>query len=195
MCNEGPAVAPDRGGIAVFHGSTSHQPPRQVNGVVRGQDDPSLLDAMTLRLAAMYARPKDFVIQPESRTTAGVWIGSEPVQVLANESDIATVALAVRTALAASRDGVAHPTDWKAVLQPLLNGAKIKSWNALQKSAKMVGIEMSDVELRILSSRNGGTSGDDKGYHSLPETAIVLATGCSDEELGSALRQALSLCC
>ncbi len=29
-----PAVAPDRGGITVFQGSTSHQPPRQVNSVV-----------------------------------------------------------------------------------------------------------------------------------------------------------------
>src|SRR5262245_34822930 len=28
-------VAPDRGGISVFQGSTSHQPPRQVNGSVR----------------------------------------------------------------------------------------------------------------------------------------------------------------
>jgi hypothetical protein len=30
-----PAVAPDRGGITAFQSSTSHQPPRQVNGVVR----------------------------------------------------------------------------------------------------------------------------------------------------------------
>src|SRR5262245_44923522 len=30
-----PAVAPDRGGITFFRDSTSHQPPRQVNGVVR----------------------------------------------------------------------------------------------------------------------------------------------------------------
>src|SRR5262249_24473653 len=29
-----PAVAPDRAGIPVFQGSTSHRPPRQVNGIV-----------------------------------------------------------------------------------------------------------------------------------------------------------------
>src|SRR5262245_25487799 len=29
-----PAVAPDRGGMTVFQGSTSHQPPRQVNFTV-----------------------------------------------------------------------------------------------------------------------------------------------------------------
>jgi hypothetical protein len=29
------AVAPDRGGMTVFRDATPHQPPRQVNGVVR----------------------------------------------------------------------------------------------------------------------------------------------------------------
>src|SRR5262245_5369925 len=33
-----PAVAPDRGGITAFPSSTSHQPPRQVNGIVRRQN-------------------------------------------------------------------------------------------------------------------------------------------------------------
>jgi hypothetical protein len=36
------AVAPDRGGSAFFQGSTSHQPPWQVNGVVRCADDKAL---------------------------------------------------------------------------------------------------------------------------------------------------------
>ena len=35
-CGEGePAGAPDRGGITAFQDSTSHRPPRQVNGIVR----------------------------------------------------------------------------------------------------------------------------------------------------------------
>jgi hypothetical protein len=143
----------------------------------------------------MYARQNDFVIRPESRTISGVWIGWEPVQVLTCETDMTSLAQAIQSALATSREGVAHPVDWKAVSQPLFKAAKIKSWNALQNSAKMVGIEMSDAELRIVPSRNGGTSGDDKGYHSLPEKAIVLTAGCSEEQLGSALSQALEFCC
>ncbi len=150
---------------------------------------------MTLRCVAIYARQNDFIIQPESLTTNEMWIGGEPVQVLPCETDMTTLGQAIQNALAASQDGVAHPTDSKAVLQPLFKGAKIKSWNALQKSAKMVSIEMSAAELRMVPSRNGGTSGDDKGYNHLPEKAIVLAAGCSPEQLGSALSQALELCC
>jgi hypothetical protein len=33
-----PAVAPDRGGMTAFRRSTSHQPPRQVNGIVSQQE-------------------------------------------------------------------------------------------------------------------------------------------------------------
>ena len=36
-----PAVAPGRGGITVFQGSSSHQPPQQVNGVVRPGLEPA----------------------------------------------------------------------------------------------------------------------------------------------------------
>ena len=150
---------------------------------------------MTLRSAAIYARQNDFVIQPESRTTDGIWIGGEPVQVLPCETDMTTVGQAIQNALAASQDGVALPTDWKAALQPLFKAAKIKNWNALQKSAKMVEVEMSAAELRMVPSRNGGTSGDDKGYQSLPEKAIVLEADCSPEQLGLALSQALEVCC
>lgn len=150
---------------------------------------------MAVRIAAMYARQNDFVIQPQSRTTAGVWIGVEPVRVMSSETDMATVARHIRFALAASQEAVAHPSDWKAVLRPLLDGAQVRSWNALQRSAKLVEIETSDAGIRVLSTRNGGASGGDKGFHSLPETAILLGIGCSDDDLGSALSQAMALCC
>jgi hypothetical protein len=101
---------------------------------------------------------------------------------------------ALHRALSAAKEGIAHPTDWKAHLAPLLQCAKIKSWNALQKSAKECQIEARDRELRITPSRNGGTSGADKGYHPIGDQAIVLPLHCSDEELGAAVLRALTLC-
>ncbi len=148
-----------------------------------------------LQIASVYVRQDDYIIQTQSRTTAGIWIGCEPVQTLSRDVEAKTLGAAIRQSLAASQDSVAHPTDWNALLQPLLICAKIKSWNALQKSAKMCGVEKSNVELRIVPSRNGGTSGSEKGYHSLPEKTIVIAADCSAEQLGSALSQALELCC
>jgi hypothetical protein len=101
---------------------------------------------------------------------------------------------ALQKALAAAGEGVPHPTDWKAHLQPLLQCVKIRSWNALQKSAKMCDVEALTGELRITPSRNGGTSGPDKGYHPITDQIIVLPLGCSDEELGAAVVRALTYC-
>jgi hypothetical protein len=96
--------------------------------------------------------------------------------------------------LLASKVGVSHPTNWKAHSEPLLRAAKIRSWNALQKSAKMCEIDAQDHELRITPTKNCGTSGPDKGYSPIAEQAVVLSTICSDEELGTAVLRTLTLC-
>jgi hypothetical protein len=77
---------------------------------------------------------------------------------------------------------------------PFLQRAKIRSWNALQKSAKNCQVEALNHELRITPSRNGGTAGPDKGYHPIADRATTLPLNCSDEELGAAVLTALSFC-
>ena len=59
----------------------------------------------------------------------------------------------------------------------------------------MCRIEQSDTELRLVPSKNGGTAGDEKGYHSLPGKTISIAVDCSAEQLGKALAQAMEFCC
>jgi CDI immunity protein len=146
------------------------------------------------RLASVYARDRDYIVQPSSWTTTGLRIGTEPIQVLPHDAAVSDLGKALQKAMSAAKEGVTHPTDWKAQLEPLLQCGKIRSWNALQKSAKMCEVEALDRELRITPSRNGGTSGPDKGYHPIGEQAVVLPLNCSDEELGNAVLQALVLC-
>jgi hypothetical protein len=59
----------------------------------------------------------------------------------------------------------------------------------------MCQVEALDHELRIAPSRNGGTSGADRGYHPIAEQAVVLPLDCSAEELGTAVLRALTICC
>jgi hypothetical protein len=151
--------------------------------------------SMTMsRLASVYARDRDYIVQPSSWTTTGLRIGTEPIDVLPHDVASSDLGAALQKALSAAKEGVAHPTDWKAQLEPLLQCAKIRSWNALQKSAKMCQVEALDRELRITPSRNGGASGPDKGYHPIAEYASVLPLYCSEEDLGNAVLNALALC-
>ena len=149
----------------------------------------------TLRAVSVYLRTKDFIIQPESQTTTGLWIVCEPVDVVPHDVETEILGKAVRNALAACRLGVAHPTDWKAMLQPLLACARIRSWNAFQKSAMMCLIEETETELRIIPNKNGGTKGPDKGFDLLLGKSIIIGPSCSAEELGSALKRAFDYCC
>jgi hypothetical protein len=150
---------------------------------------------MTLsRLASVYARERDFIVQPSSWTTTGLRIGTQPIEVLPGAASAADLGAAIQNALSAAKEGVAHPTDWKAHLMPLLESAKIRSWNALLKSAKMCEVETLGHEIRVTPSRNGGTSGSDKGYHPIADRAIVLPALCSDDELGASVLRAVALC-
>ena len=122
-------------------------------------------------------------------------MGSEPVEVLPLDAAAAELGEAIRRALLAAKEGVAHPTDGKVQLAPLFKAARIKSWNTLQKSAKLCSVEAIDGQLRITPSRNGGTAGDDRGYHPINESAIILPPETSPAELGAALLLAIPHCC
>jgi hypothetical protein len=147
------------------------------------------------RLASVYARSADYIVQPSSWTTTGLRVGTEPINVLPCDAGVADLGEALQKALSAAKEGIVHPTDWKAQLEPLLQCAKLRSWNALQKSAKMCEVELTDHGLRITPSRNGGTSGPDKGYHPIADQSVVLPLECSTEELGAAVFRGLALCC
>jgi hypothetical protein len=66
-----PAVPPDRGRITVFQGSTSHQRPRQVNGVVRRLGEAMVTGVMAKSLLALHG---DVRPQPPSD-----WTGAFPI--------------------------------------------------------------------------------------------------------------------
>jgi hypothetical protein len=160
----------------------------------RGRSHAWIMSMTKSRLASVYARDHDYIIQPSSWTITGLRIGSEPTEILDHDVAAASLGAALRRAQSAAKEGVEHPTDWKAHLLPLLQSAKIRSWNALQKSAKYCQVEALNHELRITPFRNGGTSGPDKGYHPIADHASTLPLHCSDKELGTAVISALSFC-
>ena len=151
--------------------------------------------AVELRLAVALLVAKGYLVYPQSRTSAGVWISVEPVQSLSSESPPLDIGAAIRKALCASNDNVKHPTDWDGVLRPILQAANLRSWNELQKCARYCNIEATSTAIKLLPTRNGGTSGPRKGYQALMEQTTELPLSCTDEELGVALLRTIELCC
>jgi len=141
--------------------------------------------------AALYQLRDRIFIHPWQKTTDGLGIASEPYVSL--PLDTHELASAVLAALAQSGKTVPHPTSWKGQDAALLKAAGARSQRAFQSGSRYVYVERDGRTLRLEPSRNGGTKGDEKGFHPLPELAASLPLDSSAEAIGAALRAALDL--
>lgn len=75
-----------------------------------------------------------------------------------------------------------------------LRAAGVRSEKAFQTGARSLTVERQGHTIRIVPSRNGGSSGDVKGFHSLPELGMSVPLDSSVDELGAAVRACFERC-
>lgn len=95
-----------------------------------------------MKKAASYLVGETVHIQALSLTTEGVWIADGAVH-SPSLTDPEATARAIRAALRQSSAGIPHPaqTQWKSIQQPLLAATGSRSWAALARKSRGVGIE------------------------------------------------------
>jgi hypothetical protein len=134
-----------------------------------------------MKTATIYEHRDKLYVHGNSRTTAGVWLLSMPVLVVAKEQ-VGEVGRAIRECLAASRDGILHPTSFTNLFDPVIALAGVKSYGTFAKWAKCVEVETTgDAAVTLIPTRNEGVRG---GFSPLRDKTV--ATLSSDEALGSA---------
>jgi hypothetical protein len=123
------------------------------------------------RFASVYRRGAHYFVHANARTVDGFWLASEPAVLLATDSTSQALGDAVFTALTSGALGLATPStgDYRAVHAPLLAIAKVRSWSALQRTASLCEVWHRGVAIVVEPTRNGGTRGESRGYHHLPE--------------------------
>lgn len=108
-------------------------------------------------IAAVHLWRARFLVLPRSRTRDGVWIFASPVRTLEPDCSDADLSDAVRSALAASRSGVAHPSHWKPVGQELLQAAGSPSRRSFQADKLTVDVEPEqDGSVFVVAFENRG---------------------------------------
>lgn len=141
-----------------------------------------------MKVASALLKNGKVFIQAYSETTSGVWIGFGPVHTcgIDQAKDMGTAAC---SALELSKRGVPHPTQegWKEIQQPMLNAVGARSWPALSKGARAVGLECQDGVVTITPSRNYGTD----GANDLVDQTITAPL--NPESVGAGLKQAFEL--
>ncbi len=109
-----------------------------------------------MRRALAYRRKGGYVVCALAATTDGVWIVWEPMLAVSGEAELGQAILA---ALAGSRQDVAHPTDWKSALRPLLAVGGVTSWATFARAATCIEVEEQDGNITLVPTRNLGVAG------------------------------------
>jgi hypothetical protein len=140
-----------------------------------------------MKAATIYERKGKLFFHSSSKTTAGVWVLNAPI-LATDKENISEIGRSTRECLAASREGVPHPTSFAGLFDPVLDLAGIKSFATFVKSAKCLEAEMvNDETVTLIPTRNEGV---EDGFAPLPnKTKISLG---SDEALGSEVIAALA---
>ena len=144
-------------------------------------------------LAMVYLRAGRIFVQASDRTdlrTAGFWIAAPPVVTLDASVSAATIGQAVLDALARSRVDVRVPDRGADLEAPLRSAAGVRSRRALMSGTRACSVHREADTIRIDPLRNGGSSGQERGFSALPDTETLEATATADV-IGRAVSVAL----
>jgi hypothetical protein len=123
-------------------------------------------------------------LYPDSKTTAGLWVGGEPVS-SSDPGNLIDLGRAILSALAGSKEGVPHPSIWGDTTAFLRKCAGAKSFRAFFGSARYVSIELRDDRVTFTPFQNLGSRDGYRPIRGKDRTSLA-----NDSELGAALLSA-----
>ena len=149
-------------------------------------------------LAMVYRRESRFFVEASDRTRqreAGFWVSNGQVRMLDDAVSDHTLGDTVLAAVASSRLEVPVPERGAKLEAELFRAMGVRSRRASMSGTRacIVTRESPDGRLRVEPQRNGGSSGEDRGYRPMPELARELPADSTAAELGRAVREALAL--
>lgn len=84
-------------------------------------------------------------------------IAAGPIRELAAAVSPGELGAAIKEGLAATIHNLPWPKDFKKVIEPLLAGAQVKSWNAFAKRAQSLRVNLTGNTVAILTSQRSTT--------------------------------------
>ena len=138
----------------------------------------------------MYLRGDTVIVYPINRAVSGLGISSEPVFRLSRGS-ISGVGDAVLAALEAFREGLPQPDFARGEDAAFLRAAGFRSWRTLESGSVSCWFDDDGSHITFEPLRYGGTRGARKGFQPFGAEPVVLASGASATEVGTAALLAL----
>jgi len=146
-----------------------------------------------MKSAGAYKRDKKIYLNPISKTTMGLWIGTSPRIIFDESEPPATKGRHIREILRHSQDGVAHPADWDSFNRAFLKEVGVESWGKFAKTALRCTIDLEGDQLAFLPYRNAGPK-NNCAYVQIDDRKMTISSDASDEELGLLLEKTFEAC-
>jgi hypothetical protein len=156
---------------------------------------PAAPDRGPTALVHVYARDARLFLEPSNRTRwqeAGFWVATGRITVLDIGTPDDELGNAVLAALASCRVEVPVPPRDVALDRALIAAMGVRSRRAAMDGTRacIVSREAAGGEVTIEPQRNGGTTGEGRGYTPVPEAGVRLPSACTAGQVGAALRVA-----
>lgn len=146
-----------------------------------------------MRNTSAYKLKDRYFVYPKKRTSEGVWLASEDFVSLPLHASVEDLGNAVLGALAQSHGVLPHPEAWAGLSKPRLSAAGVRSEKAFMQGARLVEVTLMN-EMILTPTRNGGASGEQRGFAQRPDSDLNLPADSSPTEVGQALLAAFGHC-
>jgi len=142
-----------------------------------------------MKSAAAYMSSKEWIFHPDSITTVGVGLATEPFIKIKLPFTANDILEAIKQALAAVRTGIPHPTDWKAQTESYERNMGYSS-KKLHRNFMYCLIEVDETFFYFTPTKNLGSS---KGYTYLPANKIKIEISSPAEDIYDALLKSMKI--
>ncbi|MBK0403713.1 CdiI family contact-dependent growth inhibition immunity protein [Adhaeribacter sp. BT258] len=141
--------------------------------------------------------PDKIILATENKVKDGFWIVTDQVSILPTDIDDSDLGEAVRKHLTLSKTDVPNPkgqVEFKQNRDRYKKAIGFRSEKQIMEGARYISIIEENSTLVISSTKNGGTSGDQKGHHYLPESIVKFPKEISNQGLAQNIKLAWSKC-
>jgi len=133
------------------------------------------------KTCSVYFRGDDIYVIASSKTTAGLWIDTEPRFKLTRPVSASHLGRTVISALNGSREGVPTPDDLRSVGKELLHFVGFKSLSSFERGAIYFLVTLEENAINIIPTSRGTRGGFD--FHA----SEAVYSNVNPDELGETL--------
>jgi hypothetical protein len=120
-----------------------------------------------------------------------LWIDSGPFKACYQNIEDLNLGRLVASALDESKQGIPHPNSWGDLTKEVQKAAAVKSYKTFLNGTQMCLVEFYKT-IKFIPHRNGGRSGEKKGFHPLDEYELEVPSLEEYLQLDVSLREAFA---